>query len=83
MLRRPAARTWPVAALTADAQQEFLESTVEAALAATRDEGCSELAALSDDARRRHVHSTHVRTHAQMAVGIPTPATRKQYRSNV
>ena len=83
MLRRPAARTQPVAALTADAQQEFLESTMKAALAASRDEGWHELAALSDDARRRHVHWTHVCARALMAVGIPTPATKKQHRSNV
>ena len=83
MLRRPAARTRPIAAFTADAQQEFPESRVEAALAAIRDEGWNGLAAFRDDARRRQVHWTHVRTHAQMAVSIPTPATEKQHRSNV
>ena len=35
----------------------------EAALAALADEAWSELTALSDDARRKHVHWVHVRTH--------------------
>ena len=34
-----------------------------AALAALADEAWSELTALSDDARRKHVHWVHVRTH--------------------
>ena len=65
VLRRPAARREAAVEHSAPpaADAEGVQSESIAHLRAIEDEGWSEIVALQDDVRRKHMHWVHVRTH--------------------